>query len=293
VDLIDPGRPNQHASVERPFHYLENNCLRRRRFRFDDLDDLNRHAVWWCEQVANVRVHGSTRERPVDRLERERPLMLPLPWLRPEPSQSFGRKVGSDFCVAVDTNRYSVPPKYAGYPATVQLYAERLEILVEGQVVAAHGLSRGRFGRLTLPEHEEAFKRLSPSRKLLEQAFLRLGPAAQDYYDGLKTHRGRGAGYHLQRILRLADRHGSEVVLGAMAHASRYGNFSAEAVARVLSGRELIDRTQPHREPVPTPPDRVRRWLEGLHVEQGDLADYDRLIDGLDPHPPGDDDAEK
>jgi hypothetical protein len=133
VALIAPGRPNQHASVERPFHYVENNCLRRRRFRFDDLDDLNRHAVQWCEQVANVRVHGSTRERPVDRLERERPLMLPLPSLRPEPCQAVGRKVGSDFCVAIDTNRYSVPPRHTGQPATVRLYSERLEVLVGGK----------------------------------------------------------------------------------------------------------------------------------------------------------------
>jgi hypothetical protein len=30
------------------------------------------------------------------------------------------------------------------------------------------------------------------------------------------------------------------------------------------------------------PPERVRRWLEGLHVEQRELSDYDRLIASLD-----------
>ncbi len=282
VALIDPGRPNQHASVERPFHYVENNCLRRRRFRFDDLAALNRHAAWWCDEVANVRVHGSTRERPIDRLERERPLMLPLPSLRPEPFAAVSRKVGTDFCVALETNRYSVPPAHAGRPATLRVYDERLEVLVDGKVVAAHELCRGRHQRLVLPEHEEAFKRCAPSRRLLEQAFLRLGPVAEDYFDGLKTQRGRGAGYHLQRILKLADRHGAELVIGAMAHAARYGNYSADAVARVISGREIEDRTAPQTAPVPTPPERVRRWLEGLHVEKGDLEDYDRLVDQLD-----------
>ena len=293
VALIDPGRPNQHASVERPFHYVENNCLRRCRFCFDDLAALNRHAAWWCDEVANVRVHGSTRERPIDRLERERPLMLPLPSLRPEPFHCVSRKVGTDFCVALETNRYSVPPAHAGRPATLQVYDERLEVLVGGKVVAVHALCRGRHQRLVLPEHEDAFKKCTPSRLLLEQAFLRLGPMAQDYFDGLKTHRGRGAGYHLQRILQLADRQGSEVVTGAMAHAARYGNYSADAVARVISGRALEDRTRPQTTPVPTPPERVRRWLEGLHVEKGDLEDYDRLIDQLESSSIGGNDEEK
>jgi transposase len=295
VALIDPGRPNQHGSVERPFHYVEHNCLRRRRLRFDDLADLNRHAAWWCDTVANRRVHGSTRERPVDRLLRERPLMLPLPSMRPEPFRLLSRTVGTDYCVAVDTNRYSVPPRHVRQPATVRLYPERLEVLVGGAVVAVHGLCRGRYQRLVLPEHEEAFRRLTPSRRLLEQAFLRLGPEATSYYDGLKQQRGRGAGYHLQRILQLADRHGAQVISGAMAHAARYGNYSAEAVARVVAGRELVDRSAPEHSAVPSPPERVRRWLEAIHVEDADLSDYDRLIDGLDGldlSDPGDDDAQ-
>jgi hypothetical protein len=64
-----------------------------------------------------------------------------------------------------------------------------------------------------------------------------------------------------------------------MAHAARYGNYSAEAIARVLSGRELRDRTAAHGSEPAAPPERVRRWLEGLDVESVDLADYDRLVD--------------
>jgi transposase len=279
VWLIDPGRPNQHASVERPMHYIENNCLRRRRFTFADLDDLNQHAKAWCANVANVRVHGTTRERPVDRLLRERAFLLPLPSSRPEPFHTVARGVGSDFCVRLDTNRYSVPPKHVGEPATVHVYPERLEILIKGAVVAVHVLCHDRHQRKVLPEHEAAFKLVTPSRRLLEAAFLRLGPAARDYHDGLLTHRGRGAGYHLQRILKLADRHGSSVVTGAMAYAARYGNYSADAVARVILGRELRRPSRGSNTAVPIPPDRAQRWLEGLDVESADLADYDRLID--------------
>ena len=281
IRLISPGKPNQHASVERPFHYVELNFLPRQRSTYANLDALNAHAKWWCDERANVRNHRTTHERPVDRLVRERPFFLPLPSSRPEVYQTLSRKVGTDFCVSVDCNRYSVPPKLTKWPATVRQYADRLEILVDGSLVATHAVCTGRDQRLVLPEHEDAFKRCTPSRLLLQSAFLRLGPAAEDYYAGLKAQRGGGAGYHLQRILKLADRHGSAVVTGAMAHAARYGNYSAEAVARVIAGRELRDRTTTTSVPVAAPPERVRRWLEGLDVEDGDLADYDRLIDKL------------
>ncbi len=281
IHLISPGKPNQYASVERPFYYVELNFLPRQRATYANLDDLNAYAKWWCDERANVRNHRTTHERPVDRLVRERPFFLALPSSRPEVYQTLSRKVGTDFCVAVGCNRYSVPPKLTQHPATVRLHADRLEILVDGALVATHEVCRDRDQRLVLPEHEDAFKRCTPSRLLLQSAFFRLGPAAEDYYAGLKTQRGVGAGYHLQRILKLADRHGSAVVTGAMAHAARYGNYSAEAVARVIVGRELRDRTTATSMPVAAPPERVRRWLEGLDVEDGDLADYDRLIDQL------------
>ena len=107
---------------------------------------------------------------------------------------------------------------------------------------------------------------------------MRLGEEAKRYYEGLKAHRGRGAGYHLKRILALADRHGSSVVSGAMAHAARYGNYGAEAVARVIAGRTLRQTTTQAGE-VPMPPERVQRWLEGLDVEDRDLGDYDAMVD--------------
>lgn len=277
IFLIDPGKPNQHASVERPFHYIENNFLLSHRRTFTGLDDLNQRTRAWCQDKANVRVHGTTRERPVDRLGRERVFLKPLPTHRPETFRTLARQVGTDFCVAVDTRRYSVPPRYAGQPATVHLYGDRLEILVGGQSVATHALAQDRHGRSVLPEHEAEFKNWSPSRRLLETAFLRLGAAAHDFYRGLVAQRGRGAGHHLQRMLKLADRHGADLVTAAMRHAAQYGNFSADAVARVIAGKQM-PRTRTTT-PVTAPPEQVRLWLEGLDVETGDLGAFDDMVD--------------
>jgi hypothetical protein len=84
----------------------------------------------------------------------------------------------------------------------------------------------------------------------------------------------------MKRILRLADRHNAPAVVAAMAHAARYGSYSADAVARVIRRGAVRDPAPPTPEgEVPMPPDRVRRWLEGLEVEGRDLGDYDDLVD--------------
>jgi hypothetical protein len=44
-----------------------------------DVDVANAHVGRWLTEVANVRVHGTTGERPVDRLHVEREHLMPLP----------------------------------------------------------------------------------------------------------------------------------------------------------------------------------------------------------------------
>ena len=75
--------------------YIRDSFFYGRAFANDD--DLNAQAAGWLEGTANVRRHGTTRERPIDRFERdERAVLRPLansPYLRlglrqaPEPAR--------------------------------------------------------------------------------------------------------------------------------------------------------------------------------------------------------------
>jgi hypothetical protein len=47
--------------------------------QFVDLADLNRQAQAWTAGIANLRTHGTTGERPADRLGEEHPHLLPVP----------------------------------------------------------------------------------------------------------------------------------------------------------------------------------------------------------------------
>lgn len=71
-----PYRAQTKGKVERPIRYLRESFFYGRTFMSDD--DLNAQALHWLETEANVRNHGTLKERPVDRFERERSLLEPL-----------------------------------------------------------------------------------------------------------------------------------------------------------------------------------------------------------------------
>jgi transposase len=72
-----PYRARTKGKVERPVRYLRGNFVYGRTFLQDA--DLDHQRQLWLERVANVRVHGTTRERPRVRFDRdERFLLQPL-----------------------------------------------------------------------------------------------------------------------------------------------------------------------------------------------------------------------
>jgi transposase len=276
IIILPPGAKDRHGMVERPFHYIENNCLKGREFR--DFDHLREYGRWWLDNRANVRIHGTLRERPVDRLGRELPFLGSLPGKRFETYRQVKRLIHRDFCVAIDTNRYSVHPRLIGLNADVRLYREHLEIRVDGKHAASHVYKETRFDSSIHPEHEQAYRGYSFQTQLLKNAFLRLGEEANAYFEGLQRERGAAAGYHLQRILKLADRYGSDVTAGALSHAMRHGVYSADAVSRVIHGKTLRAKDTPATESVP---ENIKQWLRSCAVEDADLRAYDRLIETL------------
>jgi transposase len=69
-----PYRAQTKGKVERPVRYVRGNFVYGRTFLNDaDLDHQCRH---WLERVANVRLHGTTRERPRVRFDREERVRL-------------------------------------------------------------------------------------------------------------------------------------------------------------------------------------------------------------------------
>ena len=85
-------------------------------------DDLNARVLGWLDKVANVRVHGTLKERPVDRFEVEKPHLKPLArWpyrpvapLRPEPSEGRDEAAADSRFVEVERRPLAEYARIAG-----------------------------------------------------------------------------------------------------------------------------------------------------------------------------------
>ena len=69
-----PYRAQTKGKVERPVRYVRGNFVYGRTFLHDA--DLDHQRLLWLERVANVRIHGTTHQRPRDRFDREERFLL-------------------------------------------------------------------------------------------------------------------------------------------------------------------------------------------------------------------------
>ena len=76
VRACRPYRAKTKGKVERPVGYMRTSFFYGRTFVSDE--DLNHRALHWLDHVANVRIHGTLKEQPIDRFERERGVLSPL-----------------------------------------------------------------------------------------------------------------------------------------------------------------------------------------------------------------------
>jgi hypothetical protein len=108
--------------------------------------ELEGHLARWMREVAEIRIHGTTGEAPVERFRRDEGRALtPLPGRPPfRQVREVVRRVHADGCIDLDTNRYSVPWRLIGALVTVQITAGELRIVHGGIEVARHAERHGR-----------------------------------------------------------------------------------------------------------------------------------------------------
>ena len=147
-----PYRARTKGKVENGVGYVKKNALGGLAFASDEA--LDEHLVWWVLDIADVRIHGTTHERPIDRFEVESPTLRPMlnhpSYLR---VRHFTRKVSTDFRIDADSNRYSVPARFVGLTLDIVIEADTLQVLFQDRIVAEHVVHPGRYQVIEDPCH--------------------------------------------------------------------------------------------------------------------------------------------
>jgi transposase len=148
--LCGPADPEAKGVVERANQYLETSFLSGR--RFENLADFNRQLEFWLRR-ANQRIHGTTRVRPADAIWEDRGAMLSFPPVLPDPSWRFTIRLPRDHYVRVDTNDYSVNPRFVGRRVDVRVTLDEVIVTCDRTEIARHSRCLAKHQSLLAADH--------------------------------------------------------------------------------------------------------------------------------------------
>jgi hypothetical protein len=261
------GKGNEKGRVENAVGYVKKNFLAG--LDIPDFAAMEPAARIWQNTISNVRIHGVTRQKPVDLMETERPYLNPLPSHPFDIATVTQVRASSQFRITIDANRYSVPAEYAGTLLTLKTYPDRLCVYLQDKLVARHSRSYDRHQDIEDPDHPKellAQRKKARDQKIFMQ-FLALSPKAVTYWKNLEQRR-MNPKHHVRKIVALSEIYGSDAVARAMEDAFVYQAFSSEYIANILEQRARL-------KPEPGALHLTRREdLLDLTVEQPDLSIY-------------------
>jgi transposase len=259
---------NEKGRVENAVGYVKKNFLAG--LDIPDFGALAPAATSWLDDIANVRIHGTTRKRPVDLFEEEKTFLNPLPHYDFDIATISQVRASSQFRITLDANRYSVPAQYAGTRLLLKTYPDRLCLYFQDKLIARHDRSYDRYQDFEHPDHPKPLlqKRRKARDQNLFKRFLELSPMAQQYYRKMEQRR-LNLHHHVQKIVALSEVYGSDAVAEAMTDAFQFQAFSSEYIANILEQRS---RCVP--EPGALHLTRREDLLE-LKVDQPDLNIYE------------------
>ena len=262
-------KPNEKGRVESGVGYVKKNFLHGLELPHG-LDALNAAVRYWMDSIANIRIHGETRKQPLELFEREKAHLKPLPLLPADTGVTDTVRVNSRFRIRLDTNRYSVPSRYASQRLTLKKFADRLCIYHEGQLIATHTRSYDRHQDFENPDHAKELlsQRTKARNAKVLLAFYALCPRAEEYYRQLQERRFN-ARLHIAKIMALSEVYGPDKVARAIEDAFEFAAFSSDYIANILEQRERLA-------PPPGPLHLIRRQdLLDVELAPADLSIYE------------------
>jgi transposase len=269
IAACNVGKGNEKGRVENGVGYVKKNFLA-------GLDIPYFAAIYpaarrWLDTVANVRIHGETRKKPLELFEKERSSLYLLPANPFDIATVSQVRASSQFRITIDTNRYSVPAEYAGVRLTLKTYPDRLCVYDKDKLIARHVRSYDRHKDFEDPDHPKEL--LAQRKKARDQKifmrFLTLSPIAEQYYRKLEQRR-MNPHHHVQKIVALSEIYDPDAVARAMEDAFTFQAFSCEYIANLLEQRARCL-------PEPGALHLTRREdLLDIKIEQPDMTIYER-----------------
>jgi len=241
--------PEHKGKVEQGgVHYVKRNFLGGR--EPTSLSQANRDVQTWCKQTAGQRIHGTVKEKPIERFE-----VIEKSRLKPLPTTSYDlaiwkqAKLHRDCYVVFEGSYYSAPFRLVSQTLWICAGTRQVRLYnTKYELVATHERAAKLGERHTHHDHlpPEKLPGLLLDRESCWQEACAIGPGVQQVIETILSdpvmERLPSAG----RLLRLRTRFGDERLEAACQRALAFGDPGYKTVKRILAqGLE--------QEPVPVP----------------------------------------
>jgi transposase len=240
---------------------------------FESLAALNDWLLQRCMALWSEILHPDQSGRTVAEVwqgERAHLMVLPRPF---DGFVEHAKRVSPTCLVHVERNRYSVPASYANRPVSVRVYADRLVVAAEGQIIAEHVRIIGRShhaGRTIYDwRHYLSVLQRKPGALRNGAPFLEL-PEGFRRLQAILTKR-TGGDREMVEILGLVLHHDEQAVLAAVELALESGAPSKQHVLNLL-GRLV--------EVAPPAPVNAPQALKLAVEPEANVSRYDELREG-------------
>ena len=230
---ITPRRPQENLKIERPFWYFEQSFLNGREFR--DRDDLKDQLRQWLREVNDVRIHGTTKRKPIDMYIEEHPFLQPLPENHFDTSVVMHKVVNQESCIYWEGYQYVVPEKYMYELCPIRITEDHMVIYSPaGEQLACHPLAeKGRKERY-VGCHQKLRKKPDLVIADVISRLEAFSPEMGEYIEQVKRHKPNSWGHHLKSMLALKVNYRVEDILVAVRRAWQYKVFESGAIERFL-----------------------------------------------------------
>lgn len=250
IDPCPPADPAKKGIVEAGVKYVKRNFLPTRAFR--DLTDLNQQARRWVLEEAGQRIHGTTREKPLERFAVEKPLMSELPAVAPDLGSWHRLILHRDCHVKFDYSYYSAPFTLIGQTLWLRATDVSVAIFQDYRLIATHLRSHRRGERRTQPDHlpPDARAFFAHDRLWCFDQASRIGPSCIALIDQLLCDRIVERLRAAQNVLYLANSYGSARLEAACTRALAHASPHYRTVKSILAGgHDLKPLETSHRDP--------------------------------------------
>lgn len=237
--MAEPCRvytPTDKGKVESNVKYVKNNCFKGR--EFIDIEEAESFLENWLSNIANARIHGTTKKIPSELFNSvEKQQLLSLPANEYVISEISKCSVHTNCHISYKGNYYSVPHIYIGDTVDILVTDNILKVFHKEKEIAIHPLEKVDKGKhITNKNHYPEYKNITSDsiKSIYKEEMTKIGEHAAAFFDKFLADSGNKYNYRtITGILSLKKKYSSETINNACLRAYTYNALRYKTVKNI------------------------------------------------------------